>query len=53
MFANKTSQIKETTVEQQKERLQNANLRETVKKINLQVINEDDQFEVDPEIFTE
>ncbi len=52
MIANKTSQIKRT-VEQQKERLQNANVRETLKKINLQVINEDDQFEVDPEKFTE
>ena len=41
------------TVEQQKERLRNANLRETLKEINLQVINEDDQFEVDPENFTE
>ena len=53
MFTNKkSSQIKETTVEEEKER-QNEKFRETLKKINLQVINEDDQFEVCADIFTE
>ena len=52
MFANnESSKIKRTLNEQ--ERQQNEKLRETLRNINLQVINEDDQFEVTPENFTE
>ena len=52
MFTNKYSQIKETTVEEEKKRQRNKRLREILKEINLQVINEDDGFEVCAEIFT-
>ena len=53
MFApNKSSQTKRTA-DQEKEHQQNQKIRETLKKINLQVISEDDQFEVFPENFTE
>ena len=40
---------KKASLEQQKER----QLRETLRKINIQVIDERDQFEVDPETFAE
>lgn len=52
MFANnESSKIKRTLTE--KERQQNEKLRETLNNINLQAINEDDQFEVTPQNFTE
>ena len=51
MFTKKSTQIKETTVEEQK-RQQNEKFRETLKEINRQVINEDDGFEVSTEDFT-
>ena len=52
MFAkNESSKIKRTPNE--KERQQNEKLRETLNNINLQAINEDDQFEVTHENFTE
>ena len=54
MFANnKSTQSKRTPLEDERERQENRRIRETLKKINLQVINEDDQFEVTPENFTE
>ena len=54
MFAqNKSSQTKRSPIEEERERQEIQNIRETLKKINLQVITEDNQFEVTPENFTE